>query len=104
MKVPSSYQVRSEDPPTFGKGDPIYQRRQGTTLRSNVKMAVSDYLEGVDPDMVNDFYNLVLAEVEAPMLEVVMNKVRHNQSKAAKLLGLNRGTLRTKLKQYNLLD
>jgi Fis family transcriptional regulator len=46
----------------------------------------------------------VLAEVEAPLLEAVMARVRHNQSKAAKLLGLNRGTLRSKLKQYHLLD
>jgi Fis family transcriptional regulator, factor for inversion stimulation protein len=105
MKIPTSIEVRSDDLHLYNKVDPIvYQRRQGATLRSSVKAAVSDYFEHVDPDMIKDFYNLVLAEVEAPMLEVVMNKVRQNQSKAAKLLGLNRGTLRTKLKQYKLLD
>jgi Fis family transcriptional regulator, factor for inversion stimulation protein len=104
MKIPASIEIRSDDLPIYSKVDPAYQRRQGATLRSSVKAAVSDYFEHVDPDMIKDFYNLVLAEVEAPMLEVVMNKVRQNQSKAAKLLGLNRGTLRTKLKQYKLLD
>ena len=80
------------------------QRPAATPLRASVKTAVQDYLENVDAQLITDLYSLVLAEVEAPMLEVVMQKVRYNQSKAAKLLGLNRGTLRTKLKQYDLLD
>jgi Fis family transcriptional regulator, factor for inversion stimulation protein len=75
-----------------------------TPLRANVKAALQDYLEQADVALVTDLYALVLAEVEAPMLEVVLQKVRHNQCKAAKLLGINRGTLRTKLKQYDLLD
>ncbi|MDP4870221.1 MAG: DNA-binding transcriptional regulator Fis, partial [Gammaproteobacteria bacterium] len=50
-----------------------------------------------------DLYDLVLAEVEAPLLAAVMHQTRGNQSKAAIVLGLNRGTLRTKLKQYGLL-
>jgi Fis family transcriptional regulator, factor for inversion stimulation protein len=104
MKIPSTPAVRAEDPPQYGKSDPVYLRRQHGTLRNSVKLAVTDYFEHADPELVTDFYNLLLAEVEAPMLEVVMNKVRHNQSKAAALLGLNRGTLRKKLKQYKLLD
>ena len=42
-------------------------------------------------------------EVEAPLLEVVMQQADHNQSKAATMLGINRGTLRKKLKQYGML-
>lgn len=45
----------------------------------------------------------MLTEVEAPLLETVMNHVKGNQTKASELLGLNRGTLRKKLKQYDLL-
>ena len=44
-----------------------------------------------------------VSEVEAPLLETVMNYVKGNQTKASELLGLNRGTLRKKLKQYDLL-
>ncbi len=73
-------------------------------LRTSVRNSLREYLGNVDSELVTDLYALVLSEVEAPMLEVVMEKVRFNQSKAAKLLGLNRGTLRTKLKQYDLLD
>lgn len=73
-------------------------------LRASVKAAVETYLGDVDAAMVSDLYALVLAEVEAPLLEAVLASVRYNQSKAARMLGLNRGTLRTKLKQYDLLD
>lgn len=48
-------------------------------------------------------YQLVLSEVEAPLLEQVMKYTRNNQTKASTMLGLNRGTLRKKLKQYGLL-
>ncbi len=46
---------------------------------------------------------MVMSEVEAPLLEAVMLYTKNNQSKASIMLGLNRGTLRTKLKHYGLL-
>jgi Fis family transcriptional regulator len=53
--------------------------------------------------MTTDFYSLLLAEVEAPMLQEIMQYTRNNQTKASIMLGLNRGTLRKKLKQYGLI-
>lgn len=73
------------------------------TLRESVRRALTNYFHEIDGEEVTNLYELVLAEVEAPMLDVVMRKVRSNQSKAARMLGLNRGTLRKKLKQYNLI-
>ena len=49
-----------------------------------------------------DVYQLVLNEVEPPLLNAVMDFSNNNQSKAAKILGINRTTLRTKLKKYNI--
>jgi len=49
-----------------------------------------------------DVYQLVLNEVEPPLLSSVMRFSNNNQSKAAKILGINRTTLRTKLKKYNI--
>jgi len=49
-----------------------------------------------------DVYQLVLNEVEPPLLNTVMKFSKNNQSKAAKILGINRTTLRTKLKKYNI--
>jgi Fis family transcriptional regulator len=74
------------------------------TLKQCVNEALEAYLNEVDQEHISDLYNMVLAEVEAPMLAVVMKHARSNQSKAASMLGLNRGTLRKKLHQYHLLD
>jgi Fis family transcriptional regulator, factor for inversion stimulation protein len=103
MKVPVNPQVRSQD--ILANTKPLVQRmRQPSTLRASVSAALNDYLGLVDADMVNDLYGLVLAEVEAPLLEAVMQKARSNQSKAAQMLGVSRGTLRTMLKKYKMLD
>ena len=45
---------------------------------------------------------MVLACVEKPMLEYILNKVGGNQSKAAEMLGINRNTLRKKMALYKL--
>jgi Fis family transcriptional regulator len=50
-----------------------------------------------------DVYKLVLDEVEPPLLIATMKFVNQNQSKASQILGINRATLRTKLKKYGLL-
>src|SRR5690606_28647828 len=73
------------------------------TLRGSVEQAQNNYFAHQEGAPVTDVYNMVLAEVEAPLLETVMNYVKGNQTKASELLGLNRGTLRKKLKQYDLL-
>jgi len=75
----------------------------GTTLRDEVDKALSNYFSQLDGAPVTDVYQLVLSEVEAPLLEQVLKYTRNNQTKASVLLGLNRGTLRKKLKQYGLL-
>ena len=80
-----------------------YNAPQDQSLRECVERAVTNYFQHLDGQEVTDVYEMVLAEVEAPMLEVVMKYTRHNQTKAANILGLNRGTLRKKLKQYGLL-
>lgn len=74
------------------------------TLKQCVNEALEAYLDQVDQEHISGLYNMVLAEVEAPMLAVVMKHAGSNQSKAASMLGLNRGTLRKKLRQYRLLD
>lgn len=76
---------------------------QSHTLRDNVEKALHNYFSHLDGQPVTDLYQLVLAEVEAPLLESVMSYAKDNQTKASAILGLNRGTLRKKLKQYGML-
>ena len=73
------------------------------TLKSAAEDAIRQFIETLDGEEAHEFYNLVLAEVEEPLLRVVMEYTANNQSRAAAMLGLNRGTLRKKLRQYDLL-
>jgi Fis family transcriptional regulator, factor for inversion stimulation protein len=76
---------------------------QHDTLRNSVTNALNDYFSQVEPEHISDLYQMVLTQIEEPLLKVVMHNTRSNQSKASIMLGLNRGTLRTKLKQYDML-
>lgn len=76
---------------------------QSQTLRDSVEKALQNYFDHLDGQPVVDIYDMVLSEIEAPLLETVMKYTRDNQTKASIVLGLNRGTLRKKLKQYGML-
>lgn len=71
-------------------------------LRAQVQAALQDYFNQLDGHMPCNLYKLVLKEVEPPLLETVMQHARGNQTKAAEILGINRSTLRKKLKQYGI--
>lgn len=73
------------------------------TLRNCVRRSLADYFANLEGENVNNLYQMVLAEIEIPLLEKVLEHTRGNQTRAAEMLGLNRGTLRKKLKQYGLL-
>ncbi|MGD9109195.1 MAG: DNA-binding transcriptional regulator Fis [Gammaproteobacteria bacterium] len=77
---------------------------QQKPLSHNVLEAISSYFDKVGNTFVNNVYEMVLAEVEKPLLEAVMSYTKGNQSKAAIVLGISRGTLRKKLKIYGMLD
>ena len=75
---------------------------QNVPLSGTVKSMLEDYFNDLDGHPPADLYQMVLHEIEQPLLETVLHYTRGNQSKAAVLLGLNRGTLRKKLKQYDI--
>jgi Fis family transcriptional regulator, factor for inversion stimulation protein len=71
-------------------------------LKTYVEQALENYFSQLDGNSPSNLYGLVLAEVESPMLEVVLRQTRGNQTTAAKMLGISRGTLRKKIKQCDL--
>lgn len=73
-------------------------------LHDSVRQALESYFTQLKGQLPTNLYELVLAEVEVPLLEAVMEYTKGNQSRAAILLGLSRGTLRKKLKIYGMLD
>ncbi|MEQ8231893.1 MAG: helix-turn-helix domain-containing protein [Gammaproteobacteria bacterium] len=64
--------------------------------------ALERYFEDLNGQEPADLHALVIAQVEKPLLEVVMRQTRGNISRAAELLGMNRATLRTRLHKYGL--
>jgi len=72
-------------------------------LKDEVRKAMRRYFNQLDEKNIPiNVYKLVLKEVEPPLLESVMKFANNNQSKAARILGINRTTLRTKLKKYSI--
>jgi Fis family transcriptional regulator len=72
------------------------------SLREHAEKTLRRYftdLKGHDP---SDLYEMVLGEIEAPLLTTLMEYTRGNQSRAATILGLNRSTLRKKLRKYKI--
>ncbi len=68
-----------------------------------VRRTLNRYFRDLDGQAPHAVYDMVLRSVERPMLEVVMKQAAGNQSVAAEILGISRGTLRRKLTDYDLL-
>lgn len=67
-----------------------------------IHTALTQYLEDLDGEIPCALYEMVLSRVEKPLLEVALAHVAGNQTKAAELLGLNRNTLRKKMKIHQI--
>ncbi|MCX8519385.1 MAG: Fis family transcriptional regulator [Methylophilaceae bacterium] len=71
-------------------------------LAESVTSSLDTYFENLEHASPHAIYDMVLGAVEKSLLEYIIHKVNGNQSKAAEILGLNRNTLRRKLKHYHL--
>jgi Fis family transcriptional regulator len=72
-------------------------------LRENVKEAIRRYLEDMGNSQPDSLYRTLLAEVEPPLIEEVLRYTQGNQSRTAKILGMTRNTLRSKLNRYRIV-
>ncbi len=73
-------------------------------LHKSVESALREYFTKLDGISVTNVYDMVIKEIEAPLLKTVLSFVEGNQTRAAEVLGLSRGTLRKKLRFYDLID
>jgi len=80
------------------------EETQNTGFDNAIRASLSQFLDDLDGENPGNIYDLVLQQVEAPLLELILKHVDGNQSKAADYLGINRGTLRKKLKAYQLIE
>jgi Fis family transcriptional regulator len=78
------------------------RERKSGPVAACVKSAMDKYFHDMNGEKITGVYEMVITEVEKPLLEIVMKHARSNQCKASEILGINRNTLRKKLKQYKL--
>jgi Fis family transcriptional regulator len=86
---------REPRPATNGSG-------RSVPLRSLTEQALDDYFATLNGHAPGHLYDLVLREVEEPLFRAVLDYSAGNQSRAADILGINRGTLRKKLRVYGI--
>ena len=67
-----------------------------------VRRAIEVYFKDLDGERASGVYDMVINCVEKPLLESVLHKLRGNQSHAAQVLGINRNTLRKKMKAHGI--
>ena len=73
------------------------------TLKESTEVALKEYFKTLNGNAPDGLYKLVIHEVELPLIEAVMAFTNKNQSQAANILGINRSTLRKKLKLFELI-
>jgi len=78
-------------------------KRLNGTLKNSTESALEKYFKTLNGTKPDNLYNLVIREVEAPLMKKIMEYTKNNQTQASKILGINRTTLRTKLKEYKLI-
>jgi Fis family transcriptional regulator len=75
---------------------------RGVPLRTHTEQALDSYFTSLNGHRPGHLYDLVMREVEEPLFRAVLGYAEGNQSRAADILGINRGTLRKKLKSYGI--
>ncbi len=73
------------------------------SLNHSTETALKKYFKTLNGHKPINLYKFVIKEVERPLMKEVMKYTENNQSEAAKILGINRTTLRNKLKQYKII-
>jgi len=103
MVAKKKTRLRKVSAPPFNGRD-IKVNGRGIPLRSQAAEALQCYFETLNGQSPAHLYDLVMREVEEPLFQVVMAHVHGNQSHAATILGINRGTLRKKLKEFEISE
>jgi Fis family transcriptional regulator len=78
------------------------QAGRSVPLRSHAEQALDSYFASLNGHAPGHLYELVMREVEEPLFRAVLGYAEGNQSRAADILGINRGTLRKKLRHYGI--
>lgn len=74
-----------------------------TSFSNIIERELKNYIENSGGYVPDNFYDFIMEQVELPLLKVMMSLENNNQTQMSKKLGLSRGTLKMKLKKFNLV-
>ncbi|MBT3915420.1 MAG: nitrogen regulation protein NR(I) [Rhodospirillaceae bacterium] len=84
-------------------GTPVNEERKSNGIGEAVEGHLKDYFSAHGGELPPaGLYERILKEVERPLIALTLGATRGNQLKAADLLGLNRNTLRKKIRDLNI--
>ena len=92
--------TRQIDPELISNGG---AQSSALPLSSHVRIAVERYFSQLNGCPVCGLYDMVIGEEEKPLIQTVLDHSGHNQTKAARILGMSRSTLRKKMEHYGLV-
>lgn len=95
--------AKSKKPPRSVSALRVDMRRKNQPLRECVSDAIEEYFSVLDGHDCSGLFEMVMREVEVPLLRSVLDYTEGNQTRASEILGINRSTLRKKLRLHKLL-
>ncbi len=84
------------------KRDLFLEEASSFTIKEFLEDKLKRYLKEMTKLENCNLYETVISEVEKALIGIVLNETGGNQLKAARTLGINRNTLRTKIKEYRI--
>ncbi len=81
---------------------PASENKTETSLSEQVTNMLEAYFKTLEEQQATDVYEMVLQQVEKPMIEFVLQQTENNQTHAANILGINRNTLKKKMQKYQV--
>ena len=76
--------------------------RRSNELAETVRRSLERYFRDMDGETPSGIYDMVVRNVEKPMIEIVLGKAEGNLTLAAAMLGIDRNTLRKKMRQHRI--
>ncbi len=78
--------------------------KEETEIAACMRRSLNRYFKDLDGETPNEIYNMVVSAVEKPLLSYILDRAEGNQTRAADMLGINRNTLRKKMREHGLID
>ncbi|MDD1633205.1 MAG: DNA-binding protein [Methylococcaceae bacterium] len=75
-----------------------------TEIAACMRRSLNRYFKDLDGETPSEIYTMVLGAVEKPLLAYILDRSEGNQTRAAEMLGINRNTLRKKMREYGLSE